>query len=249
MNYFYARVSSESLTFENQLLEFSKYAKFRSLNIDKIVKDISDGFENKRGNCLFDLLNQMKENDTLYCYNLSRISRRASKLLLFYDLIKERHVKVFFLINSNEDAIIKEAPIELSVILSNISEIDAEYISIVTKNALNGLKEKGIKLGRPKKYDSEITKKVIELYNSGKNCTKIAKELNIGHVTVWRMVNCSDEAMIKEETFIDIPLETKLEIWGDKKVGKTNKELAELYKLDVETIEYVLKSLKGGAHW
>ena len=249
MNYFYARISDEKLSYENQLIEFDRYSKFNKINIDIIIKDVSDGFENKKGNRLFDLLNDMNDNDTIYAYNLSRISRRASRLRQFYDLIKLKRVNVVFLLNSDEELIIKETPMELCVILSNISEIDTEYISIVAKNALNNLKEQGIKLGRPPKYDSEMINKVVELYKSGKTRLEIAEELNIPYLSVWRLINDHDKNIESEETYINIPLEMKLEIWGDMKMGKNNEELAKQYHLDVETIESILKSLKGGAHW
>lgn len=249
MNYFYARVSNENLSFDNQLVLLKKYAKSHNLRIDKIIKDISDGFENQKGNCLFDLLSIMNKKDMLYCYNVSRISRRASKLRTFYEMIVLKKINVIFLQNSNAEIIIKEAPIDLSVILSNISEIDAEYISIVTKNALNDLKEKGIKLGRPPKYNEEIIKKVNDMFKLGKTRLEIAQELEINDTTVWRMLNAHDTTIDNENTYANVPLETRLEIWGDKKIGKTNKELAELYNLKIETIECILKSLKGGAHW
>ena len=254
MNYFYARVSTDRLSFENQLSQMNAYAAEHNLSIDRTVKDISDGFENKRGNRLFDLLNQMNENDILYCYNLSRISRRANKLFPFYALIKSKNINLIFLFNTNEETIIKDAPIELSVILSNVSEIDAEYISIITKTALNGLKEKGVKLGRPQKYDSETIQKVIDLHKTGLTAPKVAEELHIPYETVWRMIKISEGYYIDtrsshEYALINIPLETRLEIWGDRKIGKTTKELAEMYQLDIETIEIILKSLKGGGHW
>lgn len=253
MNYFYARISNENLSFDNQLSKIHEYSRSKKIRIDRIIKDVSVGFENKKNNCLYELLNTLETNDTLYSYNLSRISRHAKELSTFFSLVKSKNLKVVFLIKSEEEIIVKAAPIELSVILANISEIDAQYISIVTKRALNGLKEKGIKLGRPQKYDSEFKKKVVELHNAGKSLPAIAKELHAGYVSVWRMTTTPEDTTVEADDYVDdyadIPLETRLEIWGDKKIGKTNEELAVQYHLDIKTIENIINSLKGGAHW
>ena len=248
MNYSYARVSNKNLSFDNQNNAISSYAQKNHISIDRQINEISNGFEMKDDNELYKLIRQLSKNDCLLCYNISRISRSFEKLYEFYNIVNQNNIRILFVNNSTEERIIREAPISLSVILSNITEIEAEYISIITKNALSELKKKGIILGRRVSIDSDTKEKIKEYYKNGHTTRETAEYFNVSPATVGRAVRGRNT---KGENFdvSNIPLETRLLIWADKKIGKTNKELAQLYNVEEQYIDDIIKFLRGGGNW
>ena len=249
MFYLYLRISNEKLSFENQINKLTEYVKNKNIELKNIIKDISNGFRKEEGNCLYDLLNSMKRGDYLITYNISRISRDTNNLVQFFQLIKDKDINLIFVENSNEEHIIKNSVNSLNIILSNITELDAEYISLITKNALQDLKDKGIKLGAPKKYGKDFIKKVKDFYNSGQSMQTTAMYFGISSATVYRFVNDNSQKTITSENLNNVAIETKLSIWADNKLGITKKELAIKYNLSIDIIDKIIKSLKGGAHW
>lgn len=79
------------------------------------------------------------------------------------------------------------------------------------------------------KIEDEQT--IIDLYNQGLSCTKIAKKLNVSHSTIWRLLRkymkLSKDAMTKEE------LEECIN------QGMSNKEIAEKFNIHFHSISRI----------
>lgn len=255
MNYFYARISNKNLSFDNQLNLLNEYCFKFNIKIDNLVKDISNGFEQIKGNTLFELLQNLTKKDCLFVFNLSRISRDGRNLIEFYDILKSKQVKLVLLRDCIEDKIIKDSPKSLNVILGNITELDAEYVSIITKNALNELKNKGIKLGRPFVDIRNNSDEIIKMYDSGHRMQEVADHFNISIATVSRIIDRKGqnkkrlENITHNSDIANVPLDIKLSIWADWKLDYDYNYLAEKYNFSVETINQIIQSLKGGGNW
>ena len=247
MNYFYIRVSCKTVPMDNQIIALDRFIKQNDLLDYKLIKDISIGYDNISGNFLFDFINELTPYDTLYSYDISRISRSLEKLLLFNQHLSSRNIKFVCVNPSIEDVFVKNQASTLNIILSNITELETEYISIIAKNALSKLKQQGIKLGAPPKYDETVIAKVKELKARGMSCQAMAIELGMSKASAARLARIGSET--KETIDIDIPINIKLEMWSDWKMGMSKKDLSKKYKLDIDSVSIVISSLKGGGHW
>ena len=247
MNYFYIRVSRKTLSMDNQMFAIKQYIERNQILDYKIISDVSQGYCKKNGNKLYDLISQMNATDTLYVYDISRISRSMEELQQFNQRIFDKNINFICINQSIEEKFVKNLKGELAVILSNITELETEYISIVAKKALNKLKEQGVKLGTQPKYDDNMVAQVKELREQGLSYQEIADKLGISKSTAARLDK--DITNIKEIDTIDIPMEIKLSIWADMKMGKSRENLAEKYSLDIFEIDTIIRSLRGGGHW
>ncbi len=247
MNYFYIRVSCDTLSMNNQKVAIARFIKRNNVVDYELIEDISSGFNNKKGNKLFDLISKMNIDDTLYAYDISRISRSMDKLILFNQYILDKNIKFICINPSIDEKFVTSSESTLNIILSNITELESEYVSIIAKNALNKLKQNGVKLGAPQKYDENMILKVKELRKQGMSCQAIATMLGMSKATASRLARYEDAE--KENIYIEVPINIKLELWADMKIGKSKKELSEKYNLDFATIENIISSLKGGGHW
>lgn len=247
MNYFYVRVSYKTLPMDNQILTIGRFINRNNIENYEIIKDVSCGFYNRKGNTLFDLITNMHTHDTLYVCDISRISRSMERLQLFNQYILDKNIKFICVNQTIEEKFINNSQNALNTILSNITELEIEYISIIAKKALNKLKEQGVKLGAPPKYDETMVAKVKELKRKGLSCREIGTELGMSKATASRLARYEPDK--KETVYIDVPLNIKLEMWADLKMGKSIIDLSKKYKLDVDTISNIIASLKGGGHW
>lgn len=288
MNIVYVRVSKESLSFDNQISKIKDYLNNINLPINKLVKDISFGFEEKENNVLYNLVIKSNSNDSIILYNISRISRYCLHVKNFLNIAKQKGLKVIIVDKNIQSQMIKENPKELDLILSNITELDKQYVSIITKNALIELKEKGIKLGRPNIINSERYDEVYKLYDSGLTMEDVGKKVGMSRATVSRilakrrnnveimpkileyrqksytiqqiadimgisidkiseMLNIKDTT--KEHISIKLTTEEKFTIWGDWKMGKKIVDIAKEFSITPKDVDYIIQSLKGGAHW
>lgn len=290
MNIVYVRVSKKELSFGNQILQISEFIKSNNILVEKTIKDISNGFEENKNNVLYGIVQNCSPNDSLIFYNISRISRQCVLVKKFLNLANSKGLKILFVDKNIQLQMLKENPKELDLILANITELDKQYVSIITKNALTELKGKGIILGRPKIHSCEKYDRVCELYEQGNTMEQVAKQMGMSRATVSRILaknrdntevlsqileyrkksysiqQISDEMgfspdkiskllNIKDKTtkeyilMKELTTEEKFTIWGDWKMGKKIADIAKEFSITPKDVNYIIQSLKGGAHW
>ena len=196
MVYGYIRVSTDKQTTENQRFEINNYCAENNIKVDKWIDETISGKEDFEKRKLGRLFKKLKNNDTIICSELSRLSRAMFSMLSALDICEKSNVEV---IAVKERFALKKDEMSrcFAPIAAIVSEMERKRGSQRTKEALARMKAEGIKLGRPlgsKSKNKKLSGKEqeIEMLISEKiSLRKIAKKLNVDKKTLRRfMLEC-----------------------------------------------------------
>lgn len=165
MTYGYLRVSTleqDNEKFKNQILSYSNEKKLGNVEfIEEKVSGTKDWHTRELGK----LIGRATANDVIIVPELSRLARSISQIYEIIAVCQEKEVwlhiiKQNMIINGKNDMTTK---IMIST-FSLIAELERDFISIRTQEALAKKKADGVKLGRPRgtgkskldKYKEEI---------------------------------------------------------------------------------------------
>ena len=185
--YGYTRVSTGVQTNENQKHIILDYAHSQKMKIEEIVEVVVSSTKNKKDRKIDEVLEKIKEGDTLLVYALDRIGRSTLDTLQIIEEIKIKKIKLIIIkenliINPNISNPMNDM---LLTMLSSFAQLERSFISERTKLGLKARKDKGMKLGRQKgqqvksKYD-EHREKIEELYTLGLSAKKICDYIGVG---------------------------------------------------------------------
>ncbi len=186
MIFSYIRVSTDTQTIQHQKDEIQRYCDLNNLTIDTNIEIEISSRKDTRARKIDELLEQLNKNDILIVTELSRLGRNTGEVINLIDMILKKGVEVRIL---KQNLFIKESdPMNKMMItmLSMFSEFERDIISQRTKEALKGLKEKGVKLGKPtgviqKSIFDKDKERIIELLNLGLSYKKVVdKHLGYG---------------------------------------------------------------------
>jgi DNA invertase Pin-like site-specific DNA recombinase len=182
MTYGYLRVSTleqDNEKFKGQILSYSNEKKLG--NVEFVEEKIS-GTKDWHNRELGKLIHRAEANDVIIVPELSRLARSVPQIYEIIAVCQEKEVwlhiiKQNMIINGKNDMTTK---IMIST-FSLIAELERDFISIRTQEALAKKKADGVKLGRPRgagkskldKYGSQIK----EWRRLGLSHAKIAKNL------------------------------------------------------------------------
>ncbi|MBE6667900.1 MAG: hypothetical protein E7607_06295 [Ruminococcaceae bacterium] len=184
----YIRSSSSACSLIKQKEEINNLLKANKILLENVIyiEEISHIFYESKFKT--EILDSDICNDTIYTLSIDRISREVEIIQeVFYNLLK-RNVKIFCL---SSNSFFEEYHLICAKVFQSCSLMEREYLSGVTKSALNKLKDQGIKLGRAPKYDrNELFKKIVEAKNT-RNLTyaQIAEIYNVDASTICRIYN------------------------------------------------------------
>ena len=186
----YIRVSTEKQTVENQKNGILEYANKNDLGkIDFIEINMSTR-KSTKDRKIDELINILKDGDTLVVTELSRLARSLSQL---FTIVNQLIVKNIILIAIKQNMILNQNNINdmqnkvMLTMFSLMSELERDFVSARTKEALKARKDAGMILGKPKgtiqssMYD-EDKERIEELVKLGVPINKISK-LHLGYGT------------------------------------------------------------------
>ena len=142
----YIRVSTDKQDLKNQKLEVLDYAHRNDFRIDEFIElEISSRKSTKKRK-IDELIERLRENDTLIVSDLSRIGRSTGEVINTVNTLIEKHVRLIaikqnLVVNGKHD-------IQSKVIItmfSLFSELERDLISQRTKQALEAKKAQGVK--------------------------------------------------------------------------------------------------------
>lgn len=178
-NYAYLRVSSDSQDVANQKHGIYEYAnRFGIANIS-FVEDVVTGKKKWTERKLGSLIQGLEKGDKIIFAEISRIARSTLQVLEVLEVCMSREVDVYIAKQNMQ----LDGSIQSKIIATNLglaAEIEREFISIRTKEALRARKAKGVILGRPKGPAASLKldpkRKEIEQYLAmGLSVRKVAK--------------------------------------------------------------------------
>lgn len=178
----YVRVSTDKQDLSHQRLELLEFARKKVLTIDHFMEITISSQRTRKQRRIEELLNDLKESDTLIVTELSRLGRSTAEVISLVNSLLLKNIRVIVL-KQNLDMSQNDMNSKVMLTLFSLfSELERDLISLRTKEALSSKKRQGQILGKPKgtiqksKFDKDIDK-IKELLGYGLSVRKMAKVL------------------------------------------------------------------------
>lgn len=176
----YIRTSKNS---QNLGVEVQKEALIRYKIDVFFIEQVSGRKENRKE--LDKALRELEKGDTLIIYKIDRLGRSTKQLVNIMSELQERGINLIS-IKENIDTSTPMGKV-IFTILSAIAELEADYISERTKEALAILKENGVRLGN-QGLDRRTVNKIKKLYTETDLTQKeIAEKCHVCIKTVYNV--------------------------------------------------------------
>jgi DNA invertase Pin-like site-specific DNA recombinase len=187
MIYGYTRVSTDKQTTDNQKGVILEYAHQHKIQIDEIVEVVVSSKKKKEDRGINELMDKLKDKDTLIVYKLDRLGRSTIETLQIIEDIKEIGVRIVLIsdnlvIDKNNDSAMSQMIITM---LSGFAQMERTYISERTKAGMAQRKKEGVIFGRKKnsfgksKFDEKIDN-ILKLNEVGLSLRGIIKQIGFG---------------------------------------------------------------------
>lgn len=177
----YARVSTEEQKLDRQVDMLVEYG------VDKrnIYQEKITGTKLNRRQ-LNKMIDELVEGDIVVISDLTRISRSTKDLLMIIERIKEKGCSIKSIKDSWLDTTSSNPYNEfLLTVMSGLSQLERDLISVRTKEGLESAKARGRLGGRPSKRNDKADL-VNMLYNDNYKIVDIVKKTGLSRATVYR---------------------------------------------------------------
>ena len=187
----YLRVSTAEQDLDKNKADILHLANEKKLGTVEWVKEKASGKINWRKRKIAQVIDSLKEGDTILVSELSRLGRSMLECMEILSIALEREINIYAVKgNWQLDQSIQSKIIAMA--FSMAAEIERDLISQRTKEALAVRKKNGVKLGRPKgtgKSKLDQYKPEIEaLLKNGATQKFIAQRYDATEATVSRWV-------------------------------------------------------------
>ena len=174
----YARVSTTGQSLDVQM------SKLEAAGCDKIYQEKRSGKTASRPE-FKKCLEYIRSGDTLIITKLDRLARSVIHLSQIADRFQTEGIELV-VIDQSIDTATSTGRLMFNM-LSCIAEFENDLRSERQKEGIAKAKEKGIKFGRRSKLTPELEDRIVKLRLS-KSVSDIAKELNLGVATIYRVL-------------------------------------------------------------
>lgn len=190
----YVRVST-ILQNEDRQLALLENELYEKLFIDKL-----SGKDMKTRPALQEMLEFVREGDTILCHSIDRMARNHKDLFEILNTCKAKGVQVHFIKEGLDTSQGIMAEMIISI-LGFIAQMELERIKERQREGIEISKRKGLtKWGRPKvwdKIDSGVFRNYYRAHNG--NLTKVAKSLGVGRNSLYKWIEANN-AFAREGT-------------------------------------------------
>ena len=148
-NFAYLRVSTDQQDLQNQKFGILDYCNKNQIGDIKFIEDKTSGKIAWQDRTIGKVVNTAKAGDIILASEVSRLGRSALQVLEILELAAKKEIAVHITKNS----MIIDGSMQSTItatILGLAAQIEREFISTRTKEALAKRKADGVKLGRPK---------------------------------------------------------------------------------------------------
>lgn len=190
----YLRVSTDKQDLNNQKLAILEYARKKGIEIHDFKKMKISSKRSIKDRKLNELIDELKEGDTLLVCELSRVGRSLVQIINIVNSLIEKKVKF---ISIKEDININGVQNIYSKVTVGLfglfAEIERDLISERTKQGLLSAKLKGKLIGRPKgsisksKLDGKEGE-IKEFLDKDISKTSIAKLLGVSRTCLYNFI-------------------------------------------------------------
>jgi DNA invertase Pin-like site-specific DNA recombinase len=187
---FYARVSTDGQSVENQLRELEAVAVKEGWEVvEHFIDKGMSGAKGREGRPAFDRLYKgivRREFEMVAAWSVDRLGRSLQDLVAFLNELHSKHSHLYL----HKQGIDTTTPAGklLFQMLGVFAEFERSMIVERVKAGLKRARSEGKVLGRPR-VSAEVEAKVMALRKEGRGMRAIARELGIGNCTVQRIVS------------------------------------------------------------
>ncbi|MFT5197013.1 MAG: DNA invertase Pin-like site-specific DNA recombinase [Candidatus Promineifilaceae bacterium] len=185
----YIRASTGTQDVKNQRHEILEYGHREGLTVDEFIEVTVSSRQNSRKRRIEELQERLGFGDTLIVTELSRLGRSTGEVILLINQLVAHGVNVMIIkqnlrLGQGLDDVTAKVMVTL---LALFSEIERDFISLRTKEALAAKKAQGVVLGKPKgtiqssMYDKD-KERIQELLSLGVPQNRIV-EAHLGYGT------------------------------------------------------------------
>lgn len=183
-----SRVDQDTEKFKHGVLEYANGKGFAGV---EFIEEKVSGARKWQDRKLGQIVNELKKGDVLLIPELSRLARSISQIYEIFEAVKGVGAEIHVI----KQGIVFRKKMDMQSkmmlwMLSMMAELERDYISIRTKEALAEKKRQGVRLGRPEgERKLEEKREEIEKYvKMGLDNTSIGKLLGAHRHTVARFV-------------------------------------------------------------
>lgn len=178
----YLRASTNKQEVSHQKYEILEYARKHDMKVDRYIELIVSSKRSVEQRRINEISQNLNAGDILIVTELSRLGRSTTQVLSLVNTLVDQQIRII-VIKQNLD--ISKHDVNSKVIVTLFSlfaELERDFVSMRTKEALASKKAQGIKLGKPKgtiqksKFDQH-RERIVELLELGLSVRKIAKFL------------------------------------------------------------------------
>lgn len=177
----YKRVSSIDQNTSRQL---------EGMTFDKIFEDKLSGKSKDRPQ-LEAMLQYVREGDHIYVHSMDRLARNLKDLLEIVNQVTDKGCSIHFVSQSLEFSKKDSSPTSklMLQILGSIYEFELQLIHERQREGIEIAKRNGkYKTGRPVKMTDDKIKQCFEKQSQGIPITRIAKDLGVSTMTIYRQL-------------------------------------------------------------
>lgn len=189
-NFAYLRVSTDRQDVKNQKLGVLDYCNAQNINPLKFIEDTMSGTTAWREREIGNLIETGKTGDIIIVAEVSRLGRSILQVLEILEIAAQKGISVHIAKNR----MIMDGSMQSTItatILGLVAQLEREFISSRTKEALQKRKNDGLTLGRPKgesdtlKLDAFRTE-ITGYLKKGINKRAIAKLIECSPATLYQ---------------------------------------------------------------
>lgn len=177
----YLRVSTVDQDTEKNKADILKYANDKDFGKVVFIEEKVSGKVSWKERKIKTIIDDLEKDDRLVVPELSRLGRSTLEVLEILKTAKDKKISVY----SVKEGLELNGTIQskiMSTMLALFSELERDFISQRTKEALRARKAAGVKLGRPKgpgksKLD-QYREEIIALLKNGSTKAHVAKKYN-----------------------------------------------------------------------
>lgn len=208
--YIYARVSTDEQDVKNQMLGVNDYLTLRAMKDRRIFTDNASGKTDWRARALGNMLAEMKNGDWLVVSEISRLARSTLGVLEIMAAFAAKDIQI----HAVKSGIVLDGSMQAKVIATVFglaAEIEREFISTRTAEALARRRALGLPMGRPPgeaktlKLD-QIEKQILQWKAKGLGMASIAKLADCAPSTLYQWAQRRYPTWIKREAGDNQPL-------------------------------------------
>lgn len=175
----YARVSTQDQDLSAQI------DALESFGCEKVFYGKQSGKSDDNQKKLDELINYVREGDTVVLTKLDRMGRSLNRILTTIQSLQDKGVSIKTIdgqVDTNSNSAMQNAMTQLLGVFAELEH------SIIVDRLQSGRERTGRRGGRPKLLTGKEAKEVMKRHAAGESKSKLSKDFNVSRATIMRIV-------------------------------------------------------------